>query len=335
LLGPAVLVASGKRSRRGALLLAMALFGLGNLLCAVAPNLPVLLAGRVLMGMGAVFTPIAAGITVALVEPQRRGKALAHVFLGISLSYVIGMPLGAWLGLTFGWRWPIALVAALTLPLLGLVARSMPREVDGPRLSLAGLGTLLGRAEVLSPLALTLLYFTAIFCVFSYIGPVLQALNPMSGTMLSITLALFGLAGALGTLWGGWANDHLGTKRALATNLTALAATMLLVPLTAGHYALTVAVFTLWGIAGFGLMAPQQARLAAAAAAQAPLAFSLNTSMLYAGTAIGAAVGGPASAAVGFERLSWVGVPFALAGLATLILPRLAQAAGHAIPRRP
>jgi DHA1 family inner membrane transport protein len=56
------------------------------------------------------------------------------------------------------------------------------------------------------------------------------------------------------------------------------------------------------------------------APSQAPILLSLNTSMLYFGTALGAAVGGAASEGVGFERLAWVGVPFAVAGLATLRL---------------
>jgi MFS transporter, DHA1 family, inner membrane transport protein len=69
------------------------------------------------------------------------------------------------------------------------------------------------------------------------------------------------------------------------------------------------------------MMAPQQSRLAAMAPAHAPLLLSLNTSMLYVGTALGAAVGGallPMLPGAGFEHLPWVGLPFALAGVAML-----------------
>jgi MFS transporter, DHA1 family, inner membrane transport protein len=65
-------------------------------------------------------------------------------------------------------------------------------------------------------------------------------------------------------------------------------------------------------------MAPQQSRLAALAPAQAPLLLSLNTSMLYLGTAAGAIVGGALASGLGFERLAWAGVPFVAAGLALL-----------------
>jgi MFS transporter, DHA1 family, inner membrane transport protein len=176
----------------------------------------------------------------------------------------------------------------------------------------------LARPDVLRILAITLAYFVAIFVVFSYIGPVLRALVPLSGAGLSITLAIFGVAGVIGTVSGGWANDRFGPMRTLTVQLAVLGTMMALVPLTKGHYLPMLAVFFIWGIAGFGMMAPQQSRLAAVAPSQAPILLSLNSSMLYLGTALGAAVGGAVHGTVGFDRYAWVGVPFALAGLAIL-----------------
>jgi DHA1 family inner membrane transport protein len=60
------------------------------------------------------------------------------------------------------------------------------------------------------------------------------------------------------------------------------------------------------------MMSPTQARLAAAAPGQAPILFSFNSSMLYAGTALGAAVGGLAGASWGHANLAWVGAGFAV-----------------------
>jgi DHA1 family inner membrane transport protein len=93
---------------------------------------------------------------------------------------------------------------------------------------------------------------------------------------------------------------------------------MVALPLAAGSWGLLIAVLLVWGTAGFGMMAPQQSRLAALAPAQAPLLLSLNTSMLYLGTATGAIVGGALASSLGFERLAWAGVPFVAAGLALL-----------------
>src|SRR5439155_3440322 len=76
-LAPLTLVLTGSWPRRRALCFGLALFAVGNALCALAPTFPVLLLGRVLMGIGAIFTPISPGIAVAMVEPAQRGRALA------------------------------------------------------------------------------------------------------------------------------------------------------------------------------------------------------------------------------------------------------------------
>lgn len=320
-LAPTALMLTGGWPRRRALLVAMLIFAAGNGLCAVATTLPVLLAGRALMGVGAMFTPIAAGMAIAMVEPARRGRALSLVFLGISLSYLIGLPLGAWLGFRHGWQWPVAAVGVLSMIAVVVLFILLPREIKAPGASFKGLPGLLRNRAVLCALSLTLLYFVAIFLVFSYIGPVLQALHPMSSERLSVTLMLFGVSGVAGTLLGGWANDRFGSRRTLVLQLSVLGAMMALVPFTQGSYVALVVVFVIWGVAGFGMMTPQQARLATLMPAQAPLLLSLNSSMLYLGTAFGAALGGAVVSTVGFSQLAWVGVPFALAGLLTLWIP--------------
>ena len=318
LLAPLVLVATGRWPRKHALVFSMLLFALGSAVCALAQSLAVLLAGRALMGVGAMFTPLAAGIAVALVEPAKRGRALSLVFLGVSLSYVIGLPLGAWLGFRYGWHVPVALVGGAAVLSAGALLLLCPKDIAAPGASFNGLGAVLGNPPVLWGLAMTLCYFTAIFVVFAFVGPVLQTLSPMSSTRLSVTLMLFGVAGVIGTVLGGWANDRFGAPRTLKVQLGVLGTMMLLVPLTQGHYPLMMASFFIWGMAGFGMMTPQQSRLAQMSPAQAPVLLSLNTSMLYFGTALGAAVGGAVSGTVGFARLPWVGVLFAAAGLGAL-----------------
>ena len=206
----------------------------------------------------------------------------------------------------------------------------MPADIRAPGASFAGLGRLLARRDVLAALTLTLLYFTAIFAVFSYIGPVLQTLVPMSGERLSVTLALFGLSGVAGTLLGGVANDRYGTQNTLLVQLSVLGATMLALPLTAGSWPALMGVLAAWGMAGFGMMVPQQSRLAALAPAHAPMLLSLNTSMLYLGTASGAVIGGALAARLGFAQLSWAGVPFVAAALVLLaMIPRWMSSPTH------
>jgi DHA1 family inner membrane transport protein len=333
-LAPLTLLATGGWSRRNALIGALGLMAVGNGLCAAATSFPMLLAGRVLMGAGAVFTPIAAAIALAMVRPAQIGQALARVFLGISISYVLGVPLGAWLGLRFGWSAPLWLTTGLLLVAIALVAALVPRQIRAAGASFTGSLALLRRADVLTVLGITLLYFSAIFSAFSYIGPLLQALVPMSAEQLSFTLAVFGLAGVAGTLVGGVATDRFGARRTLTVQLSVLGAMMALLPLTAGHYPALLAVLVTWATAGFGMMAPQQSRLAALAPAQAPLLLSLNSSMLYVGTALGAVVGGATAARLDFAHLSWAGPPFVAAALVILLFGPHGERRGTIPPRK-
>ncbi len=308
---PLLLMATGRWPRKRALLFALALFTAGNAVSALSAGLGQLYAGRVLMGLGSMFTPIGAALVLAAVAPARRGQALSLAFLGMSLSYVIGVPLGAWVGRSEGWQAAVWMMTAASAVVTLLLAWRVPATLHAPGASFAGLGTVLRRRDVQAALATTLLYFTAIFTAFSYIAPVIQALAPSGGLGLSWTLTVFGLAGVAGTLLGGAAADRLGPRRTMVVLLALLALMQALLPLTQGHPGWMLAVLVTWGCAGFGLMTPQQARLAQMAPAQAPLLLSLNSSMLYLGTALGAAIGGPAAAVVGFERLTWVAAPFA------------------------
>ena len=316
LLAPAFLVATGGLAPRVALVIALALFAAGNVVTALAPDLASLLAARVLMGCGSAATAMMAGLAVAVAPVERRAQALSIVFVGMSLSYVTGIPLATWVGLGWGWRLPVWAVAGFTL----LAALALWKALPAPRAgasgpSFRGAAVLLRQPAVLSVFALTLVYFIAIFLVFSYIGPVLKSLKPMEPGTLSSVISVFGVAGVVGTLTGGRAADRLGARRSLTASLIGMSLCMLALPLTAGHLPAMVGVLLVWGVCGFSMMAPQQVRLAQKAGPDTPLALSLNNSMLYLGIALGAAIGGAALTQIEPRYLPWVGAPFAIAAL--------------------
>ena len=317
-LAPLVIVATGQWRRKLAMQLALVLFLIGGLVCVVAPDLLSLLGGRVLMGVGAMFSALASGVAVTLVPPAMRARALAFTFLGIGLSYAIGLPLGTWLGFTYGWRAPIILVVASSLLALAALTYFLPRDIAAPGASFAGLGAALRRPDILRVWLRTLLYFVAIFSVFAYVGPVVLALFPMPAQQLSLTLVLFGASGVVGTFVGGWASDRFGAIRALRVSLALFTITTGLLPFTQGSYPLVITLFIVWGIVGFSLAAPQQSRLASLAPAQAPLLLSLNGSMIYLGTALGTIFSGALIDTLGFVKLSWAGMPFAVLAYITL-----------------
>lgn len=336
-LAPLLVVMTAKWPAKRSIQLALAIFTTGSVVCALAPDFRVLLLGRVLMGAGAMFTAAASALAVNLVEPARRGRALSITFLGMSISYAVGVPLGAWLGIEYGWRVPVSLAAAASFIALLAASRLLPVTLTSSKPSFTGFAAAARQGPVLRVWLRTLLYFVAIFSVFAYVGPVLLALNPMGSTGLSLTLAVFGMAGVGGTLMGGWANDRFGAIRTLRVLLAVLIATMCLLPLTAGYLPATLITLVVWGLAGFGMMAPQQTRLTQASPAQAPLLLSLNASMLYVGSALGAVISGALISSLGFAQLGWAGVPFGVAAWLTLLFEGkgTSPASGVATAARP
>ena len=209
-LAPLLILLTAKWPRKRAIQLGLGLFAAGNLVSALSASLALLLMGRVLMGAGAMFTAAVAAYAVTLVAPALRGRALSTVFLGMSISYAVALPIGAWLGFEYGWHTPVWLCAAASLAALLAASVLLPKGVVTESASLAGFRSAARQSAVLRVWLRTLLFFIAVFSVFAYVGPVLLALNAMSPALLSVVLAIFGLAGVAGTLLGGWATDRFG-----------------------------------------------------------------------------------------------------------------------------
>jgi len=143
---------------------------------------------------------------------------------------------------------------------------------------------------------------------------------------LALELLGFGLASAVGTRLGGSAADRLSARPTviLGGGLVLLAYLALslgasLEPARAMRVLLPAIL--LWGLASWGLMPAQQARLVALAPSLAPVSLSLNSSAIYLGSAMGAAVGALVIAGGAMGRLGWVAAGFSLAAL----LPVLAS----------
>jgi EmrB/QacA subfamily drug resistance transporter len=116
--------------RRTPLSLAIAAFVVGAIVCAAAPSMNVLIAGRALQGLGSGgIVPISMALTADLMAPRERGKWLAYLSGATVVSTMAGPVLGGWISDAFGWRWTFLAVAPLGLGALAFVwfAVRLPR----------------------------------------------------------------------------------------------------------------------------------------------------------------------------------------------------------------
>src|SRR3954462_9605204 len=113
--------------------LGVAGFGVTSLFCAVAPSIELLVLGRALQGVaGALLTPSALAVIVAVFPPAERGKAVGAWTAWGGIGTVLGPLIGGQLVDTASWRWIFAINVPIVLITLVLVLRVVP-EGEGRR----------------------------------------------------------------------------------------------------------------------------------------------------------------------------------------------------------
>ncbi len=309
--------------RRQLLTGALLWYAAGHALAALMPNLAALLPVRALGVLGAaVFTPQAAAAINVLAPPEQRGRAITTVFMGWSLSSVIGMPMHAYIAEAAGWRWAFAMVALLSAAAALWVWRTVPTGIRPPALSLRSWRTVLTHPLLMGMVLITALSAAGQFTLFSYFAPYYRQELGASAAQVSFLFFWFGAFGLLGNvLMSRWI-DRLGAARCVNISLVLMAVSLALWPLTGGPAALLAGVAGMslvlvpWALGCFACNSAQQARVSQAEPAYAPVLLALNTSAIYAGQALGAGGGGALLAAGGFDALPWAGLAWMLLALA-------------------
>jgi DHA1 family inner membrane transport protein len=330
---PVMAVLTAGLERRRLLAIAMAGFSIANLLAALAPDYAELLAARLLLALSAAsFMPAASGYAAALGGPELRGRALSVVTGGLTLAIIAGVPLGVLVGEGFGWRATFLGVAGLAaLSLLGILVR-MPSQSPDATASLGERLALAKRFDMLAVLATSVLTVAGTFTVYTYLSVFLADVAGIGPQGLALVLFGFGLASAVGTRLGGTAADHWGAGHTVivGSGLAVLACLILSLGVALGPARAMLALLPailLWGLASWGLMTAQQARLVALTPGLAAVSLSLNSSAINLGSATGAAVGALVIADGGVGRLGWVAAGFSVAALLAVLVS--GRAASH------
>jgi predicted MFS family arabinose efflux permease len=317
---PLVTWATSRVARRTLLSATVAVVALGHAASALAPNYGTLLALRLLMvAVAAIYTPQAAS-TIALIVPAKaRPSAIAFVFLGWSLALAAGLPLVTVLAAHLGWRAAYGVLAALAVLSLLLLLLGVPGGLAGGAVSLRSWGRILRNGPIILLLLITALTTSALFVIFTYLGPLLQKLLDAGPRTIGTFFALFGVAGFIGNVLATRVVTRLGAFATSFIFILSMFVGALVWSLGVGVLA-TMAVGIV--LQGFGFAAAnsmQQARLVAAAPELSSATVALNTSSIYVGQALGSALGGVLFAhehllAAGYATAAFFGA--ALAALA-------------------
>lgn len=313
---PLLAAVVGGWDRRRLLAVSMLWYGVLHLLCTLMPGFSTLLPARMLAVVAAaVFTPQAAACIGLLVPASQRGRAITFVFLGWSLASVLGMPVGALVGGTLGWRSAFALVGVLSFVSAAWVWRSMPDAVKPPALTLKDWRATLRSPALMLCIAVTVLFSAGQFVLFSYFAPYYKQSIAITPVQLSLLFIWFGAFGVIGNVLMSRFIERIGAHHAVMIAVGAMATSLLAWPLGTSLL-LAALVMVPWGLGCFSSNSAQQARLVGIAPTLSSGSIALNSSALYAGQAIGAASGGALIARGQMELLHWAGFGLLLLAMA-------------------
>lgn len=313
---PLFAVATARLPRKPTLVALASLFVLGNLLCALAPNYGLLMAARIVTALAhGTFFGIGSVVAAGLVPPHRRSQAIALMFTGLTLANVLGVPLGRIIGEHHGWRMTFAAIVLVALVAVAALMLLLPRRIEMQRGNILREFTVLADRRVLLALATSALTSASLFCVFTFIAPLLTQVGGFSNAAVAPILLLLGVGLTIGSTVGG----RLGDRRLQPSMVAVLGLNVVVLGMM--HFALplktaTVLLMLLWSGLSFALVPLLQTLIVQQAHAAPNLASTLNQGAFNLGNAAGAWIGS-AMLATGapLAGLPWAGAALTLLAL--------------------
>ncbi|MCS3432506.1 MFS transporter [Klebsiella sp. BIGb0407] len=323
---PVLTALTGKLARKKLLVALMVLFTIGNLLAWLAPNYQTLVIARLLTGLAhGVFFSIGSTIAASLVPKEKAASAIAIMFGGLTVALVTGVPLGTFIGQQFGWRETFLVVSAISVIALISSMILIPKEI--PSRAVSGIKEqlqVLTHPRLLLIYLITALGYGGVFTAFTFLAPMMQDLAGFSASSVSWILLGYGVAVAIGNIWGGKLADKKGAVPALTFIFTALAVLLLLLQFTVHSSVpalltvLVMGVFAFGNVPGLQVYVMQKAELYTPNAVD--VASGLNIAAFNIGIAVGSVIGGQTVQHIGLAQTPWVGAVIVSLAVVLIIL---------------
>ncbi|MBU3023486.1 MFS transporter [Aestuariibacter sp. A3R04] len=318
---PVLTALTGRWKRKHVLLSLMALFVGGNMLAWQAPGYESLIAARVLTGLAhGVFFSIGSTIATSLVSKEKEASAIAIMFTGLTVALVTGVPLGTWIGQSFGWRATFLVVSGLGLIALIGSALLVPGDLKQSRpAQLKEQFAVLVQPRLVLVYLMTILGYGGTFTAFTYLAPILQKESGFAPSAISVIMLIYGISVAVGNIYGGKLADRKGPIRALTLIFSALAVILFALTFTMGSKIGAVITVLIWGAFAFGNVPGLQVYVVKLAERFTPnavdVASGLNIAAFNIGIAVGSILGGAIVEGMSLKDTAWVGALISVAAL--------------------
>ena len=317
--GPILALLTAHWPRRPVIIAMVALYALGHVLCALAPNYTVLLIARVLVALThGLFFGNATIAAANVVVPERRGAAIAVVLAGVPIANLLGVPFGAVIGHAFGWRSTFWIIAGISAVATLLIALTLPKVEDDNTTPIPWRDQLrvLVRHQISLSYAALFMLLIGLLAFVTYQVPFLIEQTGVLESNTPAFLFAYGAGAVVGIFVGGRLADWKLMPSLLGSiaAYTVLSAVILLV--MGSPVGMFIAMLSM-GIAVCIFQVQPQARIVANSAGAPTLAATFIATAFNLGYAAGALAGaGLLNAGFGYVSLPVVGIVCGLIALA-------------------
>lgn len=318
---PVLLTMTSKIERKRLTLYSLCIFFIGNGLAVLSTSFIMLLIARMISAAsGSLLVVLCVTIASNIVNEKYRARAIGVVFMGISASLVLGVPIGLMLGNAFGWRAPFIMIMVLTiLSFIGVYFLMEKMEPTTAMPIKKQLRTLKNR-QVLFAQVTSFLFLAGHLTLYGYLTPFLKEVLGLNGTWVSIVYLIFGVAAVLGGGIGGSIADRFGTKPTIIGVIVLFGMSIFAIPFTTSILPLFLVVMIVWSMLSWAITPAMQSYLIESSPETSDIQQGLNNSALHFGIAFGSFTGGIVIEHATVELNATTGGLFVILSLCTAVI---------------